>query len=175
MLRPTHQTVSSVKAGIPRPASRPRGWSSHRSGRRAVQRPSPLRLADHRGVSAHAPNRLDDDRRQDLYADAATVVVTRARAGVERARARRWLGRTAELTGNRVSRAAVRQNGCVYAGRRAATATCAAIDDNRHRAALAFLDELIAVGDERGAPDRTEVHPAPPSAAARDGEEAGPR
>jgi hypothetical protein len=121
-------------------------------------------------------DRLDDDRRQDLYACAAKVVGTRASAGVERARARRCLA-WAELCGNRLSRAAaVLLSGCAYAGRRAATAaTSAAIDDKLHRATLAFIDELIAVGAERAAPDRPEVEPAPPTTAARDGEETAPR
>lgn len=119
-------------------------------------------------------DRIDDERRQDLYRYAADVVGTRADAAVERARERRclewahdlrrqrrgplgWLGRGGATTVDR-------RLGLDAAGTYAARAI-RRHGDRTHAAALALVDELIAMG---GAPHEESPRPAaaPPVAEA---------
>jgi hypothetical protein len=81
---------------------------------------------------------LDDERRQDLYAVAAKVVGTRDRR-VRRLRARRCRERLAELQEARpTTRRPLWHPGAACAGTFLRTAA--------HAEALAFVDELIALG-----------------------------
>lgn len=100
-------------------------------------------------------DRIDDERRQDLYRYAAEVVGTRAPADVERARERRclewademrrqrprplrWMGRNAPTSVDR-------RLGLDAAGTYAAR-SIRRHSDRTHAAALALVDELIAMG-----------------------------
>jgi hypothetical protein len=104
-------------------------------------------------------DRIDDDRRQDLYRYASEVVGTRATAEVERSRERRCLGWAEEMRRQRprplrwVGRgsptAVDRRLGLDAAGTYAAR-SIRRHGDRTHVAALALVDELIAMG--RSAP-----------------------
>jgi hypothetical protein len=100
-------------------------------------------------------DRVDDERRQDLYRYAAEVVGTRAGAEVERARERRCLAWADEMRRQRprplrwVTRTAPvsvdRRLGLDAAGTYAAR-SIRRHGERTHVAALALVDELIAMG-----------------------------
>lgn len=112
-------------------------------------------------------DRIDEDRRQDLYRYAAEVVGTRGSADVERARERRCLEWAEERRRERsrplrwISRGSPpivdRRLGLDAAGTYAAR-SIRRHTDRTHAAALALVDELIAMGPaaaNRRASDRT--------------------
>lgn len=101
-------------------------------------------------------DRIDDERRQDLYRYASEAVGTRAHAGVERARERRCLAWASEMRQQRlrplrwVTRSSMpsgadRRLGLDAAGTYAAR-SIRRHGDRTHAAALALVDELIAMG-----------------------------
>lgn len=100
-------------------------------------------------------DRIDDERRQDLYRYAAEVVGTRATPEVERARERRCLEWADQMRRQRrgplrwIARGAGasvdRRLGLDAAGTYAAR-SIRRHNDRTHAAALALLDELIAIG-----------------------------
>lgn len=100
-------------------------------------------------------DRIDDERRQDLYAYASQVVGSRAGADVERARERRCLLWAEQMRRQRprplrwVTRSAPgsvdRRLGLDAAGTYAAR-SIRRHGDRTHAAALALVDELIAMG-----------------------------
>ncbi|MDO8184503.1 hypothetical protein Q5424_08995 [Conexibacter sp. JD483] len=104
-------------------------------------------------------DRIDDQRRQDLYRYAAEVVATRGSADVERARERRCLEWAEERKRERarplrwVTRTAPavvdRRLGLDAAGTYAAR-SIRRHTDRSHVAALALIDELIAMGPQTG-------------------------
>jgi hypothetical protein len=98
---------------------------------------------------------VDPQRRQDLYRYAARTVGTRADATTERARAQVCLGWARKTCDppplrvrilHRLLRCQGHEVDGVYAARAAVAADNA---DLAHRMALAFVDELIAVGADR--------------------------
>jgi len=99
-------------------------------------------------------DRVDDERRQDLYRYAAGVVGTRASGEVERARERRCLAWADEMRRRRRPRRWIGRGSTMGADRRlgldaAGTYAARSIrrhNDRTHVAALALLDELIAMG-----------------------------
>jgi hypothetical protein len=105
-------------------------------------------------------DRIDDERRQDLYRYAAEVVGTRGSADVERARERRCLEWAEERKRERarllrlVTRSAPavvdRRLGLDAAGTYAAR-SIRRHTDRSHAAALALIDELIAMGPSAAA------------------------
>jgi hypothetical protein len=112
-------------------------------------------------------DRIDDERRQDLYRYASEVVGTRAPADVERARERRclewaddmrrqrprplrWMGRSTPASVDR-------RLGLDAAGTYAAR-SIRRHSDRTHVAALALVDELIAMGRR---PETPAAAPAP--------------
>ena len=112
-------------------------------------------------------DRIDDERRQDLYRYAALVVGSRGSAEVERAREQRCLEWAEERKRERsrplrwVTRASPavvdRRLGLDAAGTYAAR-SIRRHTDRTHVAALALVDELLAMGgDERTAPARAAV------------------
>jgi hypothetical protein len=120
-------------------------------------------------------DRIDDDRRQDLYRYAAEVVDTRAAAEVERARERRCLVWADEMRRGRprplrwVARSSStsvdRRLGLDAAGTFAAR-SIRRHGDRTHAAALALLDELIAMGRrEAGQPAPTALRRTRPMCA----------
>jgi hypothetical protein len=100
-------------------------------------------------------DRIDDERRQDLYRYAAEVVGTRTTPDVERTRERRCLAWSEEMRRQRprplrwVGRSAPasvdRRLGLDAAGTYAAR-SIRRHNDRTHIAALALVDELIAMG-----------------------------
>lgn len=115
-------------------------------------------------------DRVDDDRRQDLYRYAAEVVGTRAAPDVEHARERRCLEWADGMRRQRPRPLRwIARNGNGSVDRRLgldAAGTYAARSirrhgDRTHVAALALLDELIAMGGGSAAPP---LPPAAPSA-----------
>jgi hypothetical protein len=100
-------------------------------------------------------DRIDDERRQDLYRYAAEVVGSRAPADVERARERRCLEwadtmrrqrpRPLRWMGRGTPTAVDRRLGLDAAGTYAAR-SIRRHSDRTHVAALALVDELIAMG-----------------------------
>jgi hypothetical protein len=98
-------------------------------------------------------DRIDDERRQDLYRYAAAVVGSRASGDVERARERRCLAWADEMRRRRRPRRWIGRSGSLGADRRLgldAAGTYAARSirrhgDRTHAAALALLDEMIAM------------------------------
>jgi hypothetical protein len=118
-------------------------------------------------------DRIDDDRRQDLYRYAAEVVGSRASAGVERDRERRCLAWAEEMRRQRprplrwVTRATPatvdRRLGLDAAGTYAAR-SIRRHSDRTHVAALALVDELLAMGRTPDPATRREA--AVPAAAA---------
>jgi hypothetical protein len=101
---------------------------------------------------------LEDDRRQDLYAYAARVVGTRAGRMMERARRSlciQWAG----VRGARVQSALLRLRPFWVAGHVAARHAGVDCSAPGHRRALAFLDELISLGETSAAipPDPGEL------------------
>lgn len=117
---------------------------------------------------------LDDERRQDLYAYAAKVVGTRGDRSVERVRARmcrEWARRHAMVSALRRPSRLRLAHGLERCGSDAAEAALTPTTDQRHREALAFLDELIAVHPAAGAPEdvaEARVPDAPPESWPRD-------
>jgi hypothetical protein len=117
-------------------------------------------------------DRIDDERRQDLYRYASEVVETRGSAEVERARERRCLEWAEERKRERprplrwVTRASPavvdRRLGLDAAGTYAAR-SIRRHNDRTHVAALALIDELIAMG-----PSATRDGRAPGAATAPD-------
>jgi hypothetical protein len=114
-------------------------------------------------------DRLDDPRRQDLYAYAARVVNTAGDPALNAARSRRCLSfaqdrleeRRARGLGRWLRPARLRPNpgiGADAVGVFAARAI-GRIDDSAHRAALALVDQLITMGDPESAPARRPVAP----------------
>jgi hypothetical protein len=103
-------------------------------------------------------DRIDDDRRQDLYRYAAEVVGTRASAEIERTRERRCLAWADEMrrqrprplrwVGRGAPTAVDRRLGLDAAGTYAAR-SIRRHGDRTHVAALALVDELIAMGRSR--------------------------
>ncbi len=89
-------------------------------------------------------DRVDDDRRQDLYAYAARVVGTRAPRPVERARARLCIA-WARRRGVRAP-LVVRIRASAAAGAVAANLAASDASPEGHASALALLDRLIATG-----------------------------
>jgi hypothetical protein len=112
-------------------------------------------------------DRIDDERRQDLYRYAAEVVGTRASGEIERARERRCLAWADGIKRHRPrplrwmarsSPSAVdRRLGLDAAGTYAAR-SIRRHSDRTHAAALALVDELIAMGRE--ATPTTAIAPA---------------
>lgn len=101
---------------------------------------------------------VDDDRRQDLYRFAAASVGTRSSQTVERLRAD-WLRSTAPDTVlDRLSRW-LSMPASQRAGRAQRAAAVLATNPARHRAALALVDELIAIGSARDRA-RSRIDPA---------------
>ena len=100
-------------------------------------------------------DRIDDDRRQDLYRYASEVVGTRATADVERARERRCLAWADEMrrqrprplrwVGRGAPTAVDRRLGLDAAGTYAAR-SIRRHGERTHVAALALVDELITMG-----------------------------
>jgi hypothetical protein len=91
---------------------------------------------------------LDDERRQDLYRYASEAVGTVAARDVERERAERcaaWARELAPASRFVLRRWALRTR-LRMAGQFAAHVATRSLDDGRHRRALAFVDELIAIG-----------------------------
>jgi hypothetical protein len=109
-------------------------------------------------------DRIDDERRQDLYRYAAEVVDTRGSADIERARERRCLEWAEERKRERprplrwITRASPavvdRRLGLDAAGTYAAR-SIRRHSDRTHTAALALIDELIAMGRDAGATKRS--------------------
>jgi hypothetical protein len=106
-------------------------------------------------------DRLDDRRRQDLYAYASKVVGTRATAEVERRRIERCLAFARDATEERSrlwrrTRRLARWDGLAGDDRLdpvkldamglAVARSVGRPDDATHRRMLAFIDELIAIG-----------------------------
>lgn len=99
---------------------------------------------------------IDDDRRQDLYAYAATVVGSRASIGVQRARVERlaewafdmqrrhWTSRYVPMARLRMS--SLRRQPSAHAIGTYAVRTIPRHTDETHAEALALLEELLAVG-----------------------------
>jgi len=89
-------------------------------------------------------DRVDDDRRQDLYAYAAAAVGTRSTRRVRRARLRLCAEAAQSLRHGFLSRAPIPWN------RHAATYAAAGLsreaEHGGHAKALALLDDLLAVG-----------------------------
>ncbi len=102
---------------------------------------------------------VDPVRRQDLYRYAALTVGTRTDGATERARADmclRWARTTCDAPPRRVRilHWLLRCQGPEVDGVYAARAAVATHDaDLAHHRALAFVDELIAVGADRAGPD----------------------
>ncbi len=90
-------------------------------------------------------DRLDDERRQDLYPIASRVVGTAASRAVERSRARRCLAWVAE-SGHRIPLTLQLRAG-LSAATLAARVALAAASEEGHRRALALVYELISLGD----------------------------
>ena len=115
-------------------------------------------------------DRIDDERRQDLYRYAAEVVGSRAGAGVERERERRCLVWAEEMRRQRpralrwVTRttpASVdRRLGLDAAGTYAAR-SIRRHGDRTHAAALALVDELLAMGRVAERPQEAAAAQAP--------------
>lgn len=111
-------------------------------------------------------DRIDDERRQDLYRYASEVVGTRGDADVERARERRCLEWAEERKRERarplrwITRASPavvdRRLGLDAAGTYAAR-SIRRHTDRTHAAALALIDELIAMGPHAPRAERTAV------------------
>lgn len=104
-------------------------------------------------------DRVDDDRRQDLYEYAAKVVGSRAGRRVRRERGallRAW----AHERGSRISPRGwlVRP---MMAAREAAAVAIARGDERTHREALRLLDELLLIGGPRS---MVPSHPPKPGA-----------
>jgi hypothetical protein len=102
---------------------------------------------------------LDDGRRQDLYALAAKVVGSRASEETHRARAERlatWTYEYARLRQTRFSRFC-RRNEKLPPRTEAfgpyAVSLIRKHTDETHAGALALVDDLLAIGDLRSAPD----------------------
>ena len=101
---------------------------------------------------------VDQARRQDLYAVAATVVGTVAEPWIERARAARCIAfaeahrRRSRLRGRRRRPLAL----AAHLGKDApgvlAVRALGRIDDGAHAEVLALIDELVAMGGGRPAP-----------------------
>jgi hypothetical protein len=92
---------------------------------------------------------LDDDRRQDLYPVAAAIVGTAARRAVERERVNRCLAFAREHGGRLPGRRAAL--GLATPEAAGAWAARTALESGAHAEALAFVDELVALG---GRPSR---------------------
>jgi hypothetical protein len=114
---------------------------------------------------------IDERRRQDLYEYAARIVGSRGSAEVERARADRLLAWGAELQPRRLARllpaplrtlASQRRPPADAAGTHAVRAIRKHTDAS-HAAALALIDELLAIasGPSAAVPDAVESAPAP--------------
>ena len=86
---------------------------------------------------------LDDDRRQDLYPVAAAIVSTAARRSVERERVNRCLAFAREHGGGLPGRRAAL--GLATPGAAGAWAARMALDAGAHEAALALVDDLVAL------------------------------
>jgi hypothetical protein len=119
---------------------------------------------------------VDDDRRQDLYAYASRVVGSRAATRVQRARADRlaewssetFLRRYSRLLPDRIARAVA----CLHKPPLAIEALGASAahaiprhTPETHAAALALIDELLAIGgDDKPAPaPAPAAEPTPPA------------
>ncbi len=114
---------------------------------------------------------VDDERRQDLYDYASRIVGTRSPGSIQRARAERLLAWASERHPDRWTRLLPPQLRSAVANRRPpveaagthAVHTIRRHTDETHAAALALLDELLAVGasepsvppDEPREPDHT--------------------
>jgi hypothetical protein len=118
-------------------------------------------------------DRIDDERRQDLYRYAAAVVGTRASAEVERARERRCLAwaegmrrrrRTLRWPPLSASSSADRRLGLDAAGTYAAR-SIRRHNERTHAAALELVEELIAMGRTEPVLDRAYVRIADSAAA----------
>ncbi len=117
-------------------------------------------------------DRVDDERRQDLYRYAAEAVGTRARPEVEHARERRCLAWADEMRRQRprplrwVARSGPasidRRLGLDAAGTYAAR-SIRRHGDRTHAAALALVDELIAMGRVRAEAPPAAVAPIAPA------------
>ncbi len=100
---------------------------------------------------------IDNKRRQDLYAYASKAVGTRVKLGIELARERRCIAWGCQMRGLKRPRMLRRiwwlwdkpvYGGPDNAGRFAAL-SIKYHTDQTHAAALAFIDELIAIGADR--------------------------
>jgi hypothetical protein len=121
-------------------------------------------------------DRIDDERRQDLYRYAAEVVGTRATPEVEHARERRCLEWADEMRRQRPrplrwmarggQTAADRRLGLDAAGTHAAR-SIRRHGDRTHAAALALVDELLAMGRGAEAISASEVQQSSPPLATR--------
>jgi hypothetical protein len=90
---------------------------------------------------------LDDDRRQDLYPVAATIVGTARSRAVERDRIDRCLAFAREHGGPLPGRRAAL--GLATAGAAGAWAARVALDAGVHHEALSLIDDLVAQGARR--------------------------
>lgn len=116
-------------------------------------------------------DRVDDERRQDLYRYASEVVGTRSTPDVEQARERRCLDWADEMRrqrpralrwmGRSSPTAVDRRLGLDAAGTYAAR-SIRRHGDRTHAAALALVDELIAMGRRRADAPRVARRDAPP-------------
>jgi hypothetical protein len=88
---------------------------------------------------------LDDDRRQDLYPVAAAIVGTAARRSIERERVNHCLAFAREHGGPLPGRRAAL--GLATPGAAGAWAARTALDADAHEAALALVDDLVALSN----------------------------
>jgi hypothetical protein len=165
----SHQTVklSKGKHSSPHDGACVMELASMLAGERFTDHPETVSPAIGSFLRAYNDS-VEDDRRQDLYAYASKVVGTRGSDEVERARADRlmqWAADRQALGWSRLLPPAVR---ALRAKRRpsldaSGTHAVHAIrrhTDESHAAALALIDELIAIG---GSPEPAPVTAARPA------------
>jgi len=100
---------------------------------------------------------IDDDRRQDLYAYAARVVGSHCSKVAQRERAARCLEWLEEPTGRTLRRGTTWRLGpwrFRWAADRAAKAAARSTRPDAHRRALALIDRMLSVREERLAEPR---------------------
>jgi hypothetical protein len=117
---------------------------------------------------------IDDDRRQDLYAYASTVVGSRSPISIQRQRAervaewafemqrRQWTSRYLPLA--RLRMASLRRQPSAHAVGTFAVRAIPKHTRDTHTEALALLDELLAMGATRRPVVRPEIAEGLPSA-----------
>ena len=154
--QPSHQTIrlSKGKHAAPGEGACVMELASMLAGEPFTDRPASV-CPVIAGFMRAYNDRIDDERRQDLYRFAAEVVSTRAPADVEHARERRCLEWAERMRRQRsrplrwIARSAPgsidRRLGLDAAGTYAAR-SIRRHSDRTHVAALALVDELIAMG-----------------------------